>query len=63
MPTTWIRLRISSAAFKWSKLSIGVTRGISLAADQIREPQVSYLANLSLGKDDIGTENTYSRDI
>jgi hypothetical protein len=36
---------------------------ISLAADQIREPQVSYLANLSLGKDDIGAENTYPRDI
>jgi hypothetical protein len=37
--------------------------GNSLAADQIREPQVSYLANLGLGKDDFGAENTYSLDI
>jgi hypothetical protein len=37
--------------------------GNSLAADQIHKPQVSYLANLGLGKDDIGAENTYSRDI
>jgi hypothetical protein len=37
--------------------------GNSLATDQIRGPQVSYLANLGLGKDDIGTENTYSQDI
>jgi hypothetical protein len=35
----------------------------SLAADQIREPQVSYLANLGLGKDDFGAENTYPQDI
>jgi hypothetical protein len=37
--------------------------GNSLPVDQIRAPQVSYLANLGLGKDDIGTENTYSLDI
>ena len=33
------------------------------AAYELREPQVSYLANLGLKNDDIGAENTYFWDV
>jgi hypothetical protein len=32
-------------------------------AYQLREPQVSYPANLDLENDDIGAENTYSWNV
>ncbi len=51
-----------------TKLALGIrAKGRKVIKDgtayQLREPQVSYLANFGPENDDIGAENTYSWDV